>query len=327
MPGLDSKRARPTRPVPETPNQRVHSNGADRVTMPKTLSQDNSYQETSGAKRRRSPGGFQSDSKRSCPDSFSHIRNASHLDARCDEEPRRTMRAPEAKMTTSCDGPGCSGYHSLGQCPPSNKCRDCQSTHHTLADCPEICKGCGHSRHPARLCSDPRSAATRSQFRDSLPHQDFEDPAYTPILAFENPSNDNTIDVQGQRRNLVRSMSPDTQARTLAFCQQQMEQEEWAHLLEMDKIREQGAYWRLRQGHIREEQKVFDEYNSKRKETIRKREESEGQYRAQLEAIDRQREEDKRQHTRQLRAMRERHDHELAEYRQRRTRKHQSLPA
>lgn len=106
-----------------------------------------------------------------------------------------------------------------------------------------------------------------------------------------------------------------------------MEQEEWAHLLEMDKLWEQGAYWKLRQGHIREEQKVFDEYNSKRKETVRKREESEGQYREQLEAIDRQSEDDKRQHTRQLRALRERQNHKLTEYRQRRTRKHESLPA
>lgn len=325
MPGPDSKRARPTRPMSETPNERVRSNGADRVTIP-TLSPDNSYQETSGSKRRRSPVGFQSESKQSCPDSFSHIRNASHLDAGCDEEPRRVMRAPEAKMTTSCDVPGCSVYHSLVQCPLFNKCRGCQSTYHTLASRPEICKGCGRSGHPARLCSDPRSAATRSQSRDSLPHQDLEGPAYTSILAFENPSNNN-IDVQGQRQNLARSTLPDRQAATLAFCQQQMEQEEWAHLLEMDKLWEQGAYWKLRQGHIREEQKVFDEYNSKRKETVRKREESEGQYREQLEAIDRQSEDDKRQHTRQLRALRERQNHKLTEYRQRRTRKHESLPA
>ncbi|KAI4231199.1 MAG: hypothetical protein LQ349_005765, partial [Xanthoria aureola] len=156
---------------------------------------------------------------------------------------------------------------------------------------------------------------------------DLEGLDYSSIVAFENPSDDNTDVVQGQRQNLTRSISPDTHATTLAFCQQQMEQEEWVHLLEMDKIWEQGAYWKLRQGHIREEQKAFDEYNSKRKETIRRREESEGQYREQLEAIDRQSEEDKRQHTRQIRALRERQNHELAEYRQRRKRKHESSPA
>ncbi|KAI4256987.1 MAG: hypothetical protein L6R42_005915 [Xanthoria sp. 1 TBL-2021] len=307
MPGPGLKRARPSRPGSKTPNERGHSEGADKDTMHNTLSQDQLYQETTGLKRRPSPGAFQLESERSRPTSDSDIRSKSGPDARCDEERTVVQRAPEAKMIATCDNRECTGSHSPGQCPLSNKCRGCQSTRHSLANCTELGKDCGS--------------------RESIPPQNVAGKANALDLALEKSSDDNTIDIQGQRPNLARPMPPDTQATTLASRRQQMEQEGQAHLLEMDKLREQTADWDVRWDYLCEEERGLDEYNSKRKETIRKREEIEGQCREQLEAIDRQSEEDERQHTHQLRAMRERQDQELAELRQRQKRRHESGPA
>ncbi|KAI4274237.1 MAG: hypothetical protein L6R38_006158 [Xanthoria sp. 2 TBL-2021] len=307
MPGPDLKRARLSGPGSETPNERGHSEDADKDAMNNTLSQGKPYQETTGSKRRPSSDDFQSESKRSRLSSDSDVRSESRLGAGCDEERTVVQRAPEAKMIATCDNRECTGSHSPGQCPLSNKCRGCQSTRHTSSNCTEVCKDCGSG--------------------ESIPLQNVAGKANASDLALEKPCNDDAIDTQGQRLELARPTVPDSQPSTLTSRQLQLDEEYRVHWMDMAESDARFADLEMRQGHIHAEQREYDEFNRKRAETMRRREKIERLLKRQLEEIDRQSEEDERQHTRQLQAMKEGQDQELDELRQRQKRSHESAPA